>query len=217
MLKKLFLIFKVVVIVNLLICLVNGKWTATFICLFNLILFFIDDYVQKKLFYSDFFKLLIYLFLIVSLLGGEVYYLYSKIWYLDIFLHVLSSFIVSGLFLCLFKTLVCYVKSYNLIVCIFSFAMMVAAMWEIAEFSIDRVFNVDMQKDTVVSEINSVLLSNDGKTIINKKINSMRIGEYNVDGYLDIGLYDTISDMICAVVGSIIFIIMYKLKGASLI
>ena len=36
-----------------------------------------------------------------------------------------------------------------------------------------------------------------------------------IDGYIDIGLYDTIDDMICAVGGSIIFIVIYKLKEAS--
>lgn len=217
MLNKLFVIFKVVVILNLLFCLVNGELTATFICLFNFVLFIIADYIQRKVKYSNFFKLLIYIFLIVSLIGGEVYFLYSKIWFLDIILHTLSSFIVSGLFLYLFKFVGCYVNKIFLIICIFSFAMMIAAMWEITEFSIDRIFNIDMQKDTVVNEINSVLLSNDGKSVINRKINTMNIGGYIINGYLDIGLYDTIGDMICAVVGSIIFIIIYKIKGASLI
>lgn len=208
--KKICIILKVVVILNLLIYLVNREWTATFICLLNILLFFVSDYIQKKIYFSDFFLLLIYIFLIVSLLGGEVYYLYHKIWFLDIFLHTLSSFIASGLFLFLFKHLGCYLKRCVLILCIFSFAMMIAALWEITEFSIDRIFDIDMQKDTIVGEINSVLLSDDGKRVINKKINSMCIGEYSVDGYLDIGLYDTMEDMICAVGGSILFIITNK-------
>ena len=40
----------------------------------------------------------------------------------------------------------------------------------------------------------------------------MKIGNTIIDGYLDIGLYDTIEDMICAVVGSILFIIIYKVN-----
>lgn len=215
MLKKIFVILKVVVILNLLICLVNREWTATFICLFNFILLFIADYVQKKLGYSDFYQLLIYIFLIVSLVGGEVYYLYSKIWFLDIILHTLSSFIVSFLFIYIFRLFRGNVNKIMLIICIFSFAMMIAALWEITEFSIDRLFDTDMQKDTVISEVNSVLLSSDGKTVVKKRINSMTIGNYTIDGYLDIGLYDTVEDMICAVVGSLLFIVIYKVKEAS--
>lgn len=212
MLKKIFIIFKVVVILNMFICIINKEWTATFICLFSFILFFAADYVQNKLKYSDFFSLLIYIFLIVSLIGGEVYFLYSKIWFLDIVLHTLSSFIVSGLFVFLFKLLKCNMNVILFTICIFSFAMMIAGLWEITEFSIDRIFNVDMQKDTIVNEINSVLLSGDGKMIIRKKIENMNIGEYSINGYLDIGLYDTIEDMICALFGSLLFIFIYNKK-----
>ena len=143
MLKKLFVIFKVVVILNLVICLIKREWTATFICLFNFILFFIADIVQKKLKYKDGFQLLIYIFLIGSLLGGEVYYLYEKLWYFDIITHILSSVVASGLFFYLFR-LFGNVKRMIMVLCIFSFAMMIAALWEITEFSIDRLLNQDM-------------------------------------------------------------------------
>lgn len=92
--------------------------------------------------------------------------------------------------------------------------MMVAAMWEITEFSIDRLFNADMQKDTIVTEIKSNLFSEDGSSVVKKEINSSKIGNCTFDGYIDIGLYDTIDDMVCAVFGSLLFIIIYKLKEA---
>lgn len=96
---------------------------------------------------------------------------------------------------------------------IFSFAMMVAVLWEITEFSIDRVFNSDMQKDTIVTEINSTLLSSDG-TVVKKKVESMKFGDITIYGYIDIGLYDTIEDMMCAVFGSLLFIILGRVKEA---
>lgn len=214
MFKKILNLFKVVVFLNLLFYLINGEWTATFICLFNLISFFISDFIQSKLHYSDRFNFLIYLFLISSLLGGEVYYLYVKFKYFDTVLHVYSSFIISGIFVYLFRLFKVIINKYLFLLCIFSFAMMVAALWEITEFSIDRLFLADMQKDTVITEINSSLLSSDGKNVVNKKINSMMIGDTLFDGYVDIGLYDTIFDMISAVFGSIIYILYYKIKEA---
>ena len=87
---------------------------------------------------------------------------------------------------------------------------MIASIWEITEFSIDRIFGADMQKDTIINEINSVLFSSDGRSVVKKKINSIKIGEYTINGYIDIGLYDTISDMICAICGSLLFIIIWR-------
>lgn len=211
MFDKIFCMFKLVVILNLFLCLINMEWTAIFVCIFNFLLFYVADLFKEKLNYGDFFQLLVYLFLISSLLGGEVYFLYAKVWYFDIILHILSSFLVSGLCFYSVKFFKSSICSEILIIFIFSFAMMVAALWEITEFSLDRLFGIDMQKDTIITEINSVLLSEDGKTVINKKISSMNIGEYTVKGYIDIGLYDTIDDMVCAILGSFLFIVVRKL------
>jgi len=212
MLKNVYSLFKVVVILNLLVCLINREWTATFICLFNVLLFYVSDFVKMKLNYNNFFQILIYIFLLGSLLGGEVYFLYSKIWYFDIILHLLSSFILSGLCFYTVKSFEINVNTKFFMLFIFSFAMMVASLWEITEFSVDRLFGADMQKDTVINEINSIFLSDEGDSIVNKKINSMTIGDYTINGYLDIGLYDTIEDMMCAVVGSFLFLILGKVK-----
>ena len=99
MFKKLFIILKVVVILNLLSCLINREWTATFVCLLTYLFLVVSDFIQKKLKYGNVFKLLIYLFLILSLVGGEVYYLYVMIGYFDVIMHIFSSLVFSDLFL----------------------------------------------------------------------------------------------------------------------
>lgn len=207
MFKKLFILIKVVVFIHLLFCLINGLWATTFVCLFNLLLFFVSDFIQKKFGYSNLFNLFIYLFLFGSLTLGEFYYLFVKVWYFDIIMHVLSSFIVSGLVVYALKFFRIDMNKIVMMFFIFSFTMMIAALWEITEFSIDRIFSSDMQKDTVISEINSTLLSDDGRSVVKKDINRMKIGNKVFNGYIDIGLYDTIEDLICAVGGSMIFII----------
>ena len=40
----------------------------------------------------------------------------------------------------------------------------------------------------------------------------MKIGDSVFNGYVDIGLYDTIEDMICGVGGSVLFIVIGKLR-----
>lgn len=91
---------------------------------------------------------------------------------------------------------------------IFSFAMMIESIWEIFEFSMDRLVGSDMQKDTIVEKINSTYL---GSGI---RINSVVVNDIDFmdrfGGYIDIGLYDTIFDMMCTVMGSFIFIITMK-------
>ena len=214
MINKLCFIMKVVVFINLLICLFNRLWAAIFICLFNFILFFIFDIIKNKFNYDNFLHLLIYFFLVSSLLGGEVFNLYSRIWFFDIILHTLSSFIISGFAMYLIKYFNLRLNLFMLILFVFSISMMIASLWEIFEFSVDRVFSIDMQKDTIINEINSTLLSSDGNSVINKKIERMSIGELSINGYIDIGLYDTIYDMICALFGSVLYLIFSKLKEA---
>ena len=214
MINKFCFIMKVVVFINLLICLFNRLWAATFICLFNFILFFIFDIIKNKFNYDNFLHLLIYFFLVSSLLGGEVFNLYSRIWFFDIILHTLSSFIISGFAMYLIKYFNLRLNLFMLILFVFSISMMIASLWEIFEFSVDRVFSIDMQKDTIINEINSTLLSSDGNSVINKKIERMSIGELSINGYIDIGLYDTIYDMICALFGSVLYLIFSKLKEA---
>ncbi|UKI26937.1 MAG: hypothetical protein L6V91_09560 [Bacilli bacterium] len=92
--------------------------------------------------------------------------------------------------------------------------MMCESIWEIFEFSTDRLLKTDMQKDTIINEITSYYLSEDKDTpttmvVDNVVVNNISFTDkYN--GYLDIGLYDTISDMSCALVGALIFIIIIK-------
>ncbi len=81
----------------------------------------------------------------------------------------------------------------------FCFSMTVGVLWEFFEFTCDQVMHTDMQKDYVVHEINSVSLNPDGlNTPIHVPIESVIVnGEdwtEEIDGYLDIGLIDTMKD-----------------------
>lgn len=87
--------------------------------------------------------------------------------------------------------------------------MTIGALWEIFEFSIDTLFNKDMQKDTIVHHITSVMLdptrSNIPITIsgINEVyLNGEALG---LGGYLDIGLIDTMKDLIVNLIGAVVF------------
>ena len=88
--------------------------------------------------------------------------------------------------------------------------MTVGVLWEFFEFTCDQVMHTDMQKDYVVHEINSVSLNPDGlNTPIHVPIESVIVnGEdwtEKLDGYLDIGLIDTMKDLQVNCIGAIAF------------
>ena len=137
-----------------------------------------------------------------------VCHFYVDVWWFDIVMHTYFAFIISYAGLYLIRYFNIKGSIYFVILFIFSLAMMTESVWEIFEFSMDRVIGTDMQKDTVIRNINSTYLSESiyvDKVMVNDIDFMDRYG-----GYLDIGLYDTISDMICTVVGSFMFIVIMK-------
>lgn len=84
----------------------------------------------------------------------------------------------------------------------------VSALWELVEFGIDRFFGADMQNDAIVSSIHSYLLSEtpgalfEIQGIQNVSIDGISLG---VEGYLDIGLIDTMTDVLVETLGAVAF------------
>ena len=88
------------------------------------------------------------------------------------------------------------------------FSMTVGVLWEFFEFSMDWFFGLDMQKDWIVPAINSVKLNPTGANIpIHVDVQSVVInGEtWNLGGYLDIGIVDTMKDLMVNFVGAVVF------------
>lgn len=80
---------------------------------------------------------------------------------------------------------------------------------EMFEFGMDTFTGLDMQKDTVIQSITSVTLdpTNSNIPITIDNIQSVMINgeELGVGGYLDIGLIDTMEDLIVNFIGALIF------------
>jgi len=109
------------------------------------------------------------------------------------------------------------VESFNLspvfiVIVAFCFSMTVGVFWEFFEYGMDKYFGFDMQKDTYVSDLKSVELDNtkSNEVVEIKDINRTIIVDkdlntYQLNGYLDIGLYDTMDDLKVNFVGAAIF------------
>ena len=206
--KKIDLLYLIVVIFYLISGLIKWDMTTIFACVLSLIFMVITNVIGKKIGFGNGIKILIYVFILGTEILGEIYHFYVDVWWFDIVMHTYFAFVISYAGLYLIRYFNINGSIYFVILFIFSFAMMAESIWEIFEFSMDRVIGTDMQKDTVIRNINSMYLSHDiyvDKVIVNDIDFMERYG-----GYLDIGLYDTIGDMICTVVGSFMFIVIMK-------
>jgi hypothetical protein len=85
-----------------------------------------------------------------ALLGGEIGGLYVTLWWWDIVLHLIASAVLSlvGMALVMMASGGArpHVAMWVLAVLAFGFSMMVGAMWELMEFSLDAVFGTNTQR-----------------------------------------------------------------------
>ena len=96
----------------------------------------------------------------------------------------------------------------------FCFSMTIGVLWEFGEFAADRYLNLDMQKDRVVQKISSVTLNKENKNdpVVIDNINKTEIYSNNnqnittiENGYLDLGIIDTMKDLVVNFIGAIVF------------
>ena len=91
----------------------------------------------------------------------------------------------------------------------FCFSMTIGVIWEFFEFGMDTLIGYDMQKDTVVHTIRSVTLDPAGRNVpyVIKDITETAVNgqELGLGGYLDIGLIDTMQDLIVNFIGAVVF------------
>ena len=91
--------------------------------------------------------------------------------------------------------------------------MTVGVLWEFFEFFMDRFFLLDMQKDTIVHVISSVTLdpANANNAVVVGPIVDATVHTpagpipLQLGGWLDIGLVDTMADLIVNFIGAVIF------------
>ena len=98
-----------------------------------------------------------------------------------------------------------------LLVIVVCFSVTIGVIWEFFEYRMDRSFRFDMQKDTLIEDFSSVSFSmNENRVLYLDEILYTEIvfngGRLKIDnGYLDIGLIDTILDMKVNMTGALVF------------
>ena len=97
--------------------------------------------------------------------------------------------------------------------------MTVGVLWEFFEFSMDYLFHMDMQKDTIIHAFASVTLdpTNNNIPILVDNITDVAVNgkSLGLGGYLDVGLYDTMQDLFVNFVGALTFSIIGYFSAKS--
>lgn len=216
-----YLILRFLVIACMILQILRGDLNNALLCLLSLILLLAPLFIQNKfeITLPDGLEIAIYLFIFAAEILGEINNFYGIIPYWDTMLHTINGFLATAVGFSLIDLLNKNSKGIKLspfYLCLvaFCFSMTIGVLWEFFEYSGDRFLKLDMQKDTVVETISSVainpkkenvpiILENIGSTVIyDKEGKKLQVIE---NGYLDIGIHDTMKDLFVNFIGAIVF------------
>lgn len=182
----------------------------------TLVLFTLPRVIEKRLNVSipTGLKTVILLFIFSAEILGEINAFYVKIPIWDTILHTTNGFLMSAIGFALIdifnrsEKFSLKMSPFFVAFTAFCFSMTVGVIWEFFEFGMDWFFSTDMQKDWIVPAINSVKLHPEGLNVpVHVDVKSLVVNgeEWNLGGYLDIGLVDTMKDLLVNFVGAVVF------------
>lgn len=212
-----YVVLRVFVIITMVLQFLNGNYENFFLCILTLILLIMPSLIQVtlKIELPTVLEILILIFIFAAEILGEIqeYYIIIPMW--DTILHTINGFLAAAIGFSMVDLLNRSEKMmfklsplFTAIVA-FCFSMTIGVIWEFFEFGMDMIFGLDMQKDTIVHTISSVMLDPAGgnavqtiKGITEVTVNGQPLG---LGGYLDIGLIDTMKDLIVNFIGAVVF------------
>ena len=228
--KSSFLVFytlRILVIVSLVRQLMLGSYESAFFCILALLLLYVPSWIQVRLHIElpPTLEIIILCFIFAAEILGEVNAFYVKIPGWDTMLHTLNGFLAAAVGFSLVmllngdERLTFDLSPLFLALVAFCFSMTIGVLWEFFEFFMDVFFHSDMQKDTIIHGIYTVTLD---PTRTNTVVAVPDIQEVAVNGqalglggYLDIGLIDTMKDLLVNFIGAAVFSIIGYFYAAS--
>ena len=212
-----YIILRLLVVAALIRSAMLKEYESMFVCLLVLVLFMLPSFLERKLKIDlpDTLEIIILIFIFAAEILGELgcYFIHYPSW--DTMLHTTSGFLCSAIGFSLVNLLnkdnriSLSLSPLYMAIAAFCFSMTIGVLWEFIEFSADRLFLLDMQKDTVITTISSVTLdaTNSNTPIVIRSINDVAVNgqSLGLGGYLDIGLYDTMEDLFVNFIGAVVF------------
>ena len=213
-------VLRVLVVLTLIRCLFTGNYQSAMLCLLSLILFLVPAFLQDKMRIEipPVFQVIIFGFIFAAEILGEVDHYYVRIHGWDTMLHTMNGFLCAAVGFSLVYLLNrgsdnVNLSPFYLTLVAFCFSMTIGVLWEFFEFSMDQFFFLDMQKDFIVQEFGSVTLDPenlgtpiDVAGITDTVIHTASGQTYTIEnGYLDIGILDTMKDLLVNLLGAVVF------------
>jgi len=215
-----YIVLRLLVILTLIRQIMVGEWENVFVCILSLILLLAPFFVEKKfkITIPSTLEIIILFFIFSAEILGEINSFYVRVPHFDTLLHTINGFLCAGIGFSLVDLLNENSKKITLSplfisIVAFCFSMTIGILWEFFEYGSDQLLRFDMQKDQLIKNMATVELDDTqtnkvikidsiSKTILYNKEGKV-IGEFN--GYLDIGLIDTMKDLIVNFIGAFSF------------
>ena len=199
-------ILRLIVLATLVSSVLRGEYESAFICLLVLALFMLPFFIQQNfgIELPSTLEIIILLFIFAAEILGELKCYFITFHHWDTMLHTTTGFLCAATGFALIDILnrnsriKFQLSPIYVALVAFCFSMTVGVLWEL-----------DMQKDTVVNSITSVMLdpTNSNIPVTIDGITSVQVNgqELGFGGYLDIGLYDTMKDLFVNFIGAVVF------------
>lgn len=217
-----YLVLRGLVILSLIRAALRGQYESVFFCTLTLGLLVLPSILTRKLQIElpTTLEIIVLLFIFAAEILGELNSFYVRVPNWDTMLHTLNGFLCAAVGFSLvdmlnrsdrfsFKLSPAY-----LAIVAFCFSMTVGVLWEFFEYFGDQFLALDMQKDAVIHTIRSVNLdpTRSNKVVALKDIADVIVvhGDgtqtaLGLGGYLDVGLNDTMKDLIVNFIGAVVF------------
>ena len=217
-----YLVLRGLVLFTLVRAALRRDFESVFLCGLTLLLLILPSIFTRKLQIElpGTLEIIILLFIFAAEILGELNSFYIRVPNWDTMLHTLNGFLCAAIGFALVDMLnrsdrfSFKLSPVYLAIVAFCFSMTVGVLWEFFEYFGDVVLGLDMQKDTVLGAIRTVELD---PTRSNKVVAVRQIADViivhgdgtqqalGLGGYLDVGLHDTMKDLIVNFIGAVVF------------
>ncbi|MBQ1950903.1 MAG: hypothetical protein II363_04855 [Clostridia bacterium] len=212
-----YVVLRIIVMVSMGLSALRQDWESVFVCALVLVLFVLPAFLEKRLRIElpSLLEIIILLFIFASEILGELQSYYMRFFYWDTLLHAINGFICAAFGFSLVdilnrnKQTKFYLSPLYMAITALCFSMTIGVLWEFFEYGMDILFHTDMQKDTIIKNIHTVTLdaTMSNRVVLLDNIHTVTINgrDLGLDGYLDIGLYDTMGDLLVNFIGAVLF------------
>ena len=209
-----YLVLRALVIFTLVRSSLRRDFESVFLCGLTLVLLVLPSILTRRLHIElpGTLEVIILLFIFAAEILGELESYYLQYPYWDTMLHTVNGFLCAAVGFSLIDILTrnkqekFRLSPLYVALVAFCFSMTIGVLWEFFEYGMDVLFHTDMQKDTVIGSVFSASLGAGPVTAL-EEISSVTVNgrELGVEGYLDIGLHDTMADLFVNFIGAVVF------------